>query len=598
MHVRSLILGLSLSASLAFAPAMAAQGGAEGQAAAPRPDPGRFLPQQALLQIECDGPARMAELFRETRVAQLLQSEELRETLLPFAQSFWEQWRGTAQQIGISSQGLLRFAKRYDGRMAIAVGAQPQGLLGGGSADAWALVALSPGEGLDFASVQRVVRGFLEANEATRSVRQLGQQELVFRRMQELEFLLPVVLEGCLVFAVAQDADSLVAAMRKAMSRATEAKPKLGGPKEGASRAPAVFELRAPMAPWWNMMEQQLRAPGGAADPETALLRELLERSKLTAWTEFGMRVQPRGEFAELGFVMPNLRKAGGAWPLILPGPEPFALARYVPRDLDAWQLSQLDLAGMLQLYFEADAAVQGVGKGEGESEGERPAQGAGARAQFDRIVAQATGLRLQEDLLDLLGGEFLQLGQASVTSSGSGPTGLGGLCYALELRDHARFGASLEKLLRKRGMHAARREIETEHGSYFRLPVLGLFDVSYAIRPGMLIAGLGDEGAALIERALAAPARQDVPRPAAIAARLAALGEGQQLGGSLPIGGLLRVLEEQVRAEAGAGAGAEIQLVLDLTQRARRLLEKHGLAHLVFAHEWDHGSLHYRMIW
>src|SRR5262249_34928217 len=89
-------------------------------------------------------------------------------------------------------------------------------------------------------------------------------------------------------------------------------------------------------------------------------------------------------------------------------------------------------------------------------------------REDAEQAFERACKVRLKEDLIDHLGKEVLTVkGAADAEPGDAEPNGsemtammgaFRGMCIAVSLRSGAAFGESLEKLVRARGLHAARK--------------------------------------------------------------------------------------------------------------------------------------------
>lgn len=147
----------------------------------------------------------------------------------------------------------------------------------------------------------------------------------------------------------------------------------------------------------------------------------------------------------------------------------------------------------------------------------------------------EATKLDLENDLIALLGNQILWIDDlAAFDPDAEEPEDpghakiverFGERCYVLQLRSGAKFGANLDKLLRARGLHAARKREEYGNARIYRLTVLGVLPLEYAIVDDLLVVGVGGgEGTGtnlrgVLDAALKPPAeRNAIAMPAAVA--------------------------------------------------------------------------------
>jgi len=72
----------------------------------------------------------------------------------------------------------------------------------------------------------------------------------------------------------------------------------------------------------------------------------------------------------------------------------------------------------------------------------------------------------------------------------------VGNRCLVMQLRSGTTFAANLEKVLRSRGLHAARKSVEYGRSRIYRLTLLGVLPIEYTIVDDLLVVGLGDADA------------------------------------------------------------------------------------------------------
>ena len=108
--------------------------------------------------------------------------------------------------------------------------------------------------------------------------------------------------------------------------------------------------------------------------------------------------------------------------------------------------------------------------------------------------------MRLEEDLLDHVGGEFLMVGGDTLgrepddDSPEAAFASMEGACFGVLLRDAQSFGDSLEKLIRSRGMHAARKTEDYRGYQVRNLNFLGT-PLYYVVSDKLCLVGMGATG-------------------------------------------------------------------------------------------------------
>jgi hypothetical protein len=107
--------------------------------------------------------------------------------------------------------------------------------------------------------------------------------------------------------------------------------------------------------------------------------------------------------------------------------------------------------------------------------------------------------VRLEEDLIAHLGTEVLMVEDTELDAEDleEMPSALAGSCIGVALRDGKAFGASLETMLRSRGLHASRKSEDYAGTKIYQLKPGGLFELEYAVTDDLLLVVLGkSEGA------------------------------------------------------------------------------------------------------
>ena len=122
----------------------------------------------------------------------------------------------------------------------------------------------------------------------------------------------------------------------------------------------------------------------------------------------------------------------------------------------------------------------------------------------FEAMAAEELKVRLKEDLIDHLGTELLTISDLRATMDAAmadegdeDPMAMfAGSCYVLSLRDGKAFGESLEKAIRARGMHAARKSEEYQGNKIYRIAFAGLVETEYCVLDDALLVAIGGDEA------------------------------------------------------------------------------------------------------
>lgn len=200
-------------------------------------------------------------------------------------------------------------------------------------------------------------------------------------------------------------------------------------------------------------------------------------------------------------------------------------LLRLLPPGAGSFTLSSFDLDALHRLYVQMFAA-----------HGEMLPM---TREEVEQKFTEFTKLRLNEDLLALVGGEMLAIEDLAAMVSADEEedpqlervmSEYGETCYVVRLRDGKTFAGNLEKMVRARGLHAGRKSEEYGGVRVYRLKLLGTVPIEYAVTGEALVFAVGGAGSQRNLRgvldAIAASGRGEAPAglPQALQERLATL--------------------------------------------------------------------------
>ncbi|HEU4418287.1 MAG TPA: hypothetical protein VFT55_05070, partial [Planctomycetota bacterium] len=123
------------------------------------------------------------------------------------------------------------------------------------------------------------------------------------------------------------------------------------------------------------------------------------------------------------------------------------------------------------------------------EQFGEEMPQG---REEIEAMFTEFTKLRLHEDFLSLLGGEYMQITDFADVLDLDEEHALGDICLVVHLLDARAAAQNLDKALRARGMHAARKTEDYGDTKIYSLRLFGMVPVEYAFAEDVFVLGLG----------------------------------------------------------------------------------------------------------
>jgi hypothetical protein len=155
-----------------------------------------------------------------------------------------------------------------------------------------------------------------------------------------------------------------------------------------------------------------------------------------------------------------------------------------------------------------------------------------------------ATKLDLENDVIGQLGKQVLMIEDVTAVDEemedlddareASLMATVGNRCFVMQLRSGPTFAANLEKVLRSRGLHAARKSEEYGRSRIYRMTLLGMLPIEYSIVDDLLVLGVGDADSArttlrgVLDAAHKPPAERNAAAlPAAVAAVMQGWPEG-----------------------------------------------------------------------
>ncbi|HEX6813122.1 MAG TPA: hypothetical protein VF384_15980, partial [Planctomycetota bacterium] len=160
-------------------------------------------------------------------------------------------------------------------------------------------------------------------------------------------------------------------------------------------------------------------------------------------------------------------------------------LLTFLPASAQNWGIGIFDMEAALNLY---GMVFEQFG-------GELPL----SREEIEGKFTEFTKLRLHEDVLSLLGGEYMRIDDYAFDLDADVDERLeridenyGNSCFVVQLRDAKSMAQNLEKALRARGLHAGRKTEEYADTKIYTLRLLGTMPIEYAFAADVVVVGIG----------------------------------------------------------------------------------------------------------
>jgi len=502
-------------------------------AAQDKVSPNRFVPKDSLVVARLAAPAAWKQQFGKTLVAKLLEGPTLAPLLAEAGKAFDAGLEEAKKDGKIAPELLDGLLQDYVGEVVFALQvdfADLQAALEEERPPAMSgIISLSPDGKYDLPALATALEKLLES-EGGQPLHDLtvGDHRLRFVDDQDVNVSAPTMVDGHLVWLFASDLEKSAAGLLASDDR-------LEGGTSGASFAVhadldrAIEGLITAVTAQMAEMAEQM-----PFDP-IALFRDGLGVGCLKA---LDMSLAADGEHVTMEMSLTTKEGERGLMGMILLDQGAPKLLRFVPPSAEAFSSTPFDLGVLYRtvakIWTDLGDAV--------------PMSFADAEAAF----TEATKVRLKEDLIDHIGTEMLSVGDpgaqfeaiaAAETDEPDPSTMLAGSCYALALRDGKAFGESLEKALRSRGLHAARKTEEYQGVKVHRLRLAAVFEIEYAVTDEMLLLAAGSDEASHqhLRGILDARASGATAPPEAVMKRLQGLPPGWSGIGVTPLDSMLR---------------------------------------------------------
>ena len=479
------------------------------------PDPMRYVPDDAILIVRTAGPAGWQRDLGATALGKALADHELTET--------WRRVRAdTIESLGLSDDAATEIDKAFaalggfDGEIVLSVKVDFESWTPDGEHPSWAvLVTMTGGGEFDFTSLREGADDWLPA--ATDTEVDCDGSFARLRQAAGVEWLGPFERDGGLFLLAGdrleQQAEWFFGGAERELDRSALRKPTL------AMQLP----MRAALAAAMPMLEHR--------EPDTDLSKMFgmigvhsIETLTITTFPDEGYVGQ--SVVAELN------ENDRGLLPALFPKQNrPASALRWLPADAGTFSAGTLNrdeiLRGYERLFVEFEDVL--------------PFD----REQLEQRVAAMLRIDIVDDLLAQIGDSYLVV--QDLTDFGAVPDEdvpveveqlqdqVGNTCFVMPVRDGARLRKTLDTAIRARGLHVGRKRQQYAGQTIYRLNVLGMLPLEYAVTDTVLVLGIG--GSEATERNvrgvldLAAEAREqgrsEIRLPPAVRERLRTMPDG-----------------------------------------------------------------------
>lgn len=559
-------------------------------AAQDKADPFRFVPADAQLVVRIPSPAKARAMFAGTSMQKLWDSAAGRRLVVPAKAALEEMIEKARKEEPRAAEFLDAILNEWAGDLVLGVRVDLAGLMSDDdeAPPYVASVTLTSDGKIDLATHAAALAELAE-EESSEQKLDLEAGGHTFRAARDGTgdvFTFPQAIDGNLVLFVGSDLEKDLASFAGSDARFQSA----GAESQRAMSAHVSVDLLA-KAMRAGLVEALEGAPFDVDKLFTAF--------GLDALTAFELSVAPHGEHVGLDMTMAFGDGPRGIFGIAATEPSSKKLLRLLPADADMFSVGRLPIGPL----------VDWVG---GLVDEVSPATGMDWKTAQDAF-AEECKVRLVEDLVAHLGSEMLmvqdmkaQMEQiAADEDADEVSAAFAGTCVGMELRDGKAFGASLEKLLRSRGLHAARKSEDYQGTKIYRLNLAGMLEVEYAVTDDLLLVGGGSSEAS--RRSLRAvldqraqPAEGDLP--AALAAKLSKLPDGWSSFGVSSLSSILdaaSTVATTAAAQMPAGRGGRAQA--DVAEGMKGLsteLRRLGLESMYSAFFVTKGRMEIRYLW
>ena len=302
-----------------------------------------------------------------------------------------------------------------------------------------------------------------------------GDQVAGMRRGGAWEMAGPVMCEGCLVLVMATDLESQA---RQFFEVVEHEQFELQG-----DMSTATFGVQIALG---QLVAKLCEIDGRSARSEVL---HALSDLGLGSVASVSMTMFPDGKYVGQTMALDYDGSADGLISLVLPTRRTRPnLLRYLPPSARTWSVWPIDGAGVAEFYprvFELLGDKLPI-----------------AREQFETQFTAYTKLRLVEDVLSLIGDEYMRIDDPAAVleydedmpeSVENAQDQFGNSCFVLQVRDGKTLGRNLDTAIRSRGLHVGRKSEDYATTKIYRMNLLGMLPIEYAVTDSLLLLGIGE---------------------------------------------------------------------------------------------------------
>lgn len=433
----------------------------------------RFLPADPAVVLSTFGPSAWREQLGGTNLGKALAAPGLKK---PMQELLAYAWKESGIDDGLRAHGdkIQEWLLGYGGKIVVGLTIDWSPLANDRSPRLAMSVAVHPDGTADVTELATEITALLPGRGAA-DVR-IGDHAVKLRVVGKYGITEPIVQEGSLVFwwghALAAQTERLKPAER---------------PFEPAAELTrGVAFVQMDLASTWSALRDVFgRATEGS--PVPAL--KLFDLAAVAACTRFTYSMFADGPHLGQELIADFAEGPRGIYDVIAPptNRQPRAL-RYLPANQASFSVLPYDAAALHTLYQQVFALL-------GDS---APM----TREQVEEAFTKATKLRLNEDLLALLDGEWLQI-DCFVTNPEEldEESDAENAVFVLPLRDAAQAMKNIDTALRARGLHAGRKSEDYNGSKVWRLSVPGAGPIEYSFLRDAVVVGIGKEPAERVLR-------------------------------------------------------------------------------------------------
>ena len=543
-------------------------------AAAQDVDPNRFVPANSTVVVRVAAPAKWKAKFEKSQIGKLMQAATLAPMLDQMEagmQGLFAELRGSGkfdadllERLWSDYKGDMVFALQFDGSKmgeAIASGEVPPMSL---------IVSFTPDGSYDLGALTDALQKSIEENdEGRKPLRdlQVGDLQLRVSDDEQMQISVPKLVDGHMVMLFGNKLDEQAAGMLAKDGR------RPGGDAEATLSVHA--SIGGALAGLLDFVAEQAQQGGAPID-----IAEVFGSMGLTSLETLDLQIGADGSQLVADFDLNLNDKDPGLLGMVMLDQGAPKLLRYVPANAEHFGASAFDLGALYKVASTIWTSLEGM----------TPM----SFGDFEAMAAEELQVRLKEDLIDQIGTEILNISDfdaaieaAAKAEDEEDPAAMfAGSCICLSLRDGKKFGESLEKAIRARGMHAARKTEDYQGAKVHRLSLGGVVETEYCVTDDMLLLVIGGDEAS--RRNLRAVLDQRASGEAAelsakIKQRLDQMPKGWSGVAVTPVASILGSAET-VLEQAGdlADAPPEMGMVLEVLRGVERDLRRLGLENMV----------------